>query len=318
MRVWCGPYPTLLRATALEMAKRRLKQEDCAEVDFQAMIPYCIAALSDPAKKVRRSAADLLVVLGTLHPDASTEPSRKAQWASTQLYDDERDGLKWMTPQATRALLHTVLIPALEESILHEEHVSNVLRNHIESSSKASTSGPEKDSSAHLSSPIRLSIFTFLSSHVILTPLLTVKLRLLKPLNQVKSVSSTSRTQLLLPLLNWWTKLPLAEALQFCNHERLPQAQFDAACVDIVIPSDKDGMECLSKLLRNPQLQDRDFLIETVFAWPGTGFLLNAAIFQRDLPLLQGTILVLALFFVFLNLLVDVVQSAIDPRVQRA
>ncbi|MHB2170027.1 ABC transporter permease [Alsobacter sp. R-9] len=59
-------------------------------------------------------------------------------------------------------------------------------------------------------------------------------------------------------------------------------------------------------------------LIETVFAWPGTGFLLNAAIFQRDLPLLQGTILVLALFFVVLNLLVDVVQTAIDPRVQRA
>ena len=59
-------------------------------------------------------------------------------------------------------------------------------------------------------------------------------------------------------------------------------------------------------------------LIETVFSWPGTGFLLNAAIFQRDLPLLQGTILVLALFFVFLNLTVDVVQSAIDPRVQRS
>jgi peptide/nickel transport system permease protein len=35
-------------------------------------------------------------------------------------------------------------------------------------------------------------------------------------------------------------------------------------------------------------------LIETVFSWPGTGFLLNSAIFQRDLPLLQGTILVLA------------------------
>jgi peptide/nickel transport system permease protein len=59
-------------------------------------------------------------------------------------------------------------------------------------------------------------------------------------------------------------------------------------------------------------------LIETVFAWPGTGFLLNAAIFQRDLPLLQGTILVLALFFVLLNLGVDIVQTAIDPRVQRA
>ena len=59
-------------------------------------------------------------------------------------------------------------------------------------------------------------------------------------------------------------------------------------------------------------------LIETVFSWPGTGFLLNAAIFQRDLPLLQGTILVLALFFVFLNLLVDVIQAAIDPRIKRS
>jgi peptide/nickel transport system permease protein len=59
-------------------------------------------------------------------------------------------------------------------------------------------------------------------------------------------------------------------------------------------------------------------LIETVFSWPGTGFLLNAAIFQRDLPLLQGTILVLALFFVILNLLVDVVQTALDPRIQRS
>jgi ABC-type dipeptide/oligopeptide/nickel transport system permease subunit len=38
-------------------------------------------------------------------------------------------------------------------------------------------------------------------------------------------------------------------------------------------------------------------LIETVFSWPGSGLLLNSAIFQRDLPLLQGTILVLALFY---------------------
>ncbi|MFZ4808725.1 MAG: ABC transporter permease [Hyphomicrobiaceae bacterium] len=59
-------------------------------------------------------------------------------------------------------------------------------------------------------------------------------------------------------------------------------------------------------------------LIETVFSWPGTGLLLNDAIFQRDLPLLQGTILVLAMFFVILNLAVDVLQTALDPRVQRS
>ena len=55
-----------------------------------------------------------------------------------------------------------------------------------------------------------------------------------------------------------------------------------------------------------------------MFSWPGTGFLLNSAIFQRDLPLLQGTILVLALFFVLLNMLVDIVQSSLDPRISRA
>ncbi|NDV97751.1 MULTISPECIES: ABC transporter permease [unclassified Salipiger] len=58
-------------------------------------------------------------------------------------------------------------------------------------------------------------------------------------------------------------------------------------------------------------------LIETVFNWPGSGFLLSNAIFQRDLPLLQGTILILALFFVAMNLIVDVAQAAIDPRIKR-
>lgn len=58
-------------------------------------------------------------------------------------------------------------------------------------------------------------------------------------------------------------------------------------------------------------------LVETVFNWPGTGFLLNDAIFRRDIPMLQGTILVLAMFFVALNLVVDILQTLIDPRMRR-
>lgn len=64
-------------------------------------------------------------------------------------------------------------------------------------------------------------------------------------------------------------------------------------------------------------LMGGSILVETVFAWPGTGFLLNTAIFQRDIPLLQGTILVLCMFFVVLNLLVDAVQPWFDPRIAR-
>jgi peptide/nickel transport system permease protein len=64
-------------------------------------------------------------------------------------------------------------------------------------------------------------------------------------------------------------------------------------------------------------LMGGSILVETVFSWPGTGLLLNNAIFQRDLPVLQATILVLAMFFVALNLLVDLVQTALDPRIKR-
>ena len=65
-------------------------------------------------------------------------------------------------------------------------------------------------------------------------------------------------------------------------------------------------------------LMGGSILVETVFAWPGTGFLLNTAIFQRDIPLLQGTLLVLCMIFVVLNLMVDIVQPLIDPRMGRA
>jgi peptide/nickel transport system permease protein len=59
-------------------------------------------------------------------------------------------------------------------------------------------------------------------------------------------------------------------------------------------------------------------LIETIFTWPGTGFLLSKAILTRDIPVLQGAILVLAMCFVATNLAVDLLQTAIDPRIRRA
>ena len=59
-------------------------------------------------------------------------------------------------------------------------------------------------------------------------------------------------------------------------------------------------------------------LVETVFTWPGSGFLLSKAIINRDVPVLQGTILTLAMVFVAVNLVVDLLQSLVDPRIRRA
>jgi len=56
--------------------------------------------------------------------------------------------------------------------------------------------------------------------------------------------------------------------------------------------------------------------IETVFQWPGVGRMLVGAISTRDILLVQGGVLLVAAFYVLLNLLVDVVQHSLDPRIK--
>jgi len=59
-------------------------------------------------------------------------------------------------------------------------------------------------------------------------------------------------------------------------------------------------------------------LTETVFAWPGVGRLLVAAVGQRDLPVVMGAVLVFALVYVVGNLFVDLAYLVIDPRMRDA
>lgn len=57
------------------------------------------------------------------------------------------------------------------------------------------------------------------------------------------------------------------------------------------------------------------FIIETVFAWQGVGQLAVQAITQRDFPLIQGIIAVVATTYVLVNLLVDIAYRLVDPRI---
>jgi ABC-type dipeptide/oligopeptide/nickel transport system permease component len=56
-------------------------------------------------------------------------------------------------------------------------------------------------------------------------------------------------------------------------------------------------------------------IIETVFAWPGVGRLVVQAIFNRDYPLVQATVLVLSVIFVAVNFLVDMLYMYLDPQI---
>ena len=57
---------------------------------------------------------------------------------------------------------------------------------------------------------------------------------------------------------------------------------------------------------------------ETVFSWPGVGRLAVGAILSSDFPMAQGTIIVLSLGFIVVNLIVDVLYAALDPRIRAA
>jgi peptide/nickel transport system permease protein len=56
--------------------------------------------------------------------------------------------------------------------------------------------------------------------------------------------------------------------------------------------------------------------VEVTFAIPGLGSLIVDAVQKRDIPLIQGTTLVFAVFVVAINLLVDVIYTLIDPRIR--
>ena len=66
-----------------------------------------------------------------------------------------------------------------------------------------------------------------------------------------------------------------------------------------------------------PKLIAGTFVVESIFAWPGIGRLCVTAIFNRDLPVIQAYVLIMAVLFVVSNLLVDILSAAVDPRLRK-
>ena len=57
-------------------------------------------------------------------------------------------------------------------------------------------------------------------------------------------------------------------------------------------------------------------VVETVFAWPGIGFLAYNAIVSQDLIILQSVVFVVAILVVLINITIDILYKAVDPRIQ--
>jgi peptide/nickel transport system permease protein len=65
-------------------------------------------------------------------------------------------------------------------------------------------------------------------------------------------------------------------------------------------------------------LMGQAVVVEKLFSWPGIGSLLVDSVLQRDVPTVQGCILVIVLFFLTINMLIDLLYAVIDPRIRYA
>jgi peptide/nickel transport system permease protein len=58
------------------------------------------------------------------------------------------------------------------------------------------------------------------------------------------------------------------------------------------------------------------FFIELIFFWPGLGTYTTTAIFSNDYPVIMGVTILMAIFYVLVNLLVDLLIAVVDPRIR--
>ena len=265
MRIWCGPHPVLARVSAIDRVKRWLKSQQDSSRDFQALIPYTIAALGDPSKKVRRAAADLFAVLGGKYDSKATFGG---VWGAESLYGQTQLDAPSSFSAFDCAKLALRVIEALEECILSADHIQVVIKGCLESTKRSET--PERK---RFSQSLRLATLSFLSFHAIRSPMLSFKSRILGALNQVRGVSSTSRTSLLLPILQGWIALSPHEATQLAESEQLDESDVNAAFVGITVPNDKSGLNVLFQALKCNPTDEREDLVKTVFShlkklWP--------------------------------------------------
>ncbi|PNP57868.1 hypothetical protein THARTR1_02026 [Trichoderma harzianum] len=266
IRIWCGLYPALARAAALDMVRNRLKAVQGSTVDVQALVPYGVAALGDPSKRVRQAAADLITVAAGLYKPPFAKQSVKA-WGAESLYGKLKSkDVAALGIDVTARFLLLQLLPAVEECVMDPEHISAVLKSAIESGKYQLAPEPSLDKKDHLSQSGRQALLTFFASHIVSTPLLLVKSRLLKSLNEIRGVSNVTRTQLLLPALQSWAGLTDSEATEICLSQQLDKSVLDSQFIDIIVPSDAAGLEFVFTLLKDDASGERPGLIRAAFS----------------------------------------------------
>ena len=250
IRIWCGPYPAIARSAALICVGDYFKGNDLT-VDVQFLLPYIVYALGDMSIKVRRAAIDLVVILSSVYIQAvkaDKEQKDLTILGENDIYgsSQEKHSISWISLTDATKFIEEILIPNLEECHLDAGHISRRLAKSLDVSSQSRKSNlPQKE----LKTAVRTAIFKFMSTHIINTPLYSVKIRVLSMLNQVEKVGSISRTKLLLPLLESQAGQSEETCKEICSKVELTGLDFVTQLVGIISPSDRDGLRLLQNII---------------------------------------------------------------------
>ncbi|OJD16592.1 hypothetical protein AJ78_03232 [Emergomyces pasteurianus Ep9510] len=276
MRFCSGPYPPPSRATAVQLIADCLSQNlsDC--FDMQAILPYIISALCDGSQRVRREAASLLAVFERSCSKTKKECELKPQrsWGFETLYGkgERSKSLRWLSPRDVYRVTNRTLLPSLEEYILDPAQAGSVVENAIRGSS-ASDMHSAQAADSELKKPVRLQLFIFLCSHTISTPIHAVKLHLLKILNRLGKVGSTSRTDELSPLVDHWRLLTDNNIADIAQTEQVNIHELEEQVLRVVSAKRKNAVDILlSSVTSQPRSLRQDF-VQAVFKrlseiWP--------------------------------------------------
>jgi U3 small nucleolar RNA-associated protein 10 len=259
VRIFAGNCPQMAKCAALRVLTRALKDEETKNIDFQAIVPYLIVSLMDKLAKVRQAAAECTLALSQYNGAGADHESNTPvlvvlgdENASSKALDDPQSVSK-----CVMELVQKVLVPELEECIIDADTISNVLFTALNGSSH--TSKPIlKASTTELKTSERATIVAFLAGHAVSSPLLYVAIRLFTIINPLGKISSTTRTQLLIPSLKQWLALTQDQLSRFSLDPRVSISEMDTEFFKVITSNEQDGVHLLRELVAGEVIVPRD------------------------------------------------------------
>ncbi len=251
VRVWSGSYSVNTRSAAITVISDYLKHEKLV-ADVQILLPYITYALADPSVKVRRAAADLVLILASKYEDLlspAQQDTKPTILGHDEIYGQGKEAkeVSWITAAEAAKFFKEIIIPSLEECVLDANHILSYLPSSLMSSKQVKDSN---NSHQDLKTSLRAALFSCLCSHVVNTPLYSVKYRLLQILNRVTKVGSVTRTKVLFPLLEKSITQSQKQFEELCKTQGVIPSQLAEEVVGIVTPSDRDGIHFLRTIIK--------------------------------------------------------------------